>query len=171
VVKVLKAAAKGIQESNLAADPDREGEAICQHLFEELSANPKYFPRLFHEITKNSHTGAFKNRAHQPQKWMRKLTRASSIDCRLQNQSIALGQGGARALGRTRADVALRMMSKGAEIRAFKSEEYGVDAATAAGVPPDSSRSQEPGRKEWSVAAGGAVSEIVEELRERFVVQ
>ncbi len=32
----LKAAAKGVDNVYLAADPDREGEAICFHLQEEL---------------------------------------------------------------------------------------------------------------------------------------
>lgn len=34
----LKAAAKGAESVYLAADPDREGEAICYHLREELEA-------------------------------------------------------------------------------------------------------------------------------------
>ena len=32
----LKQAAKGVETIYLAADPDREGEAICYHLWEEL---------------------------------------------------------------------------------------------------------------------------------------
>ena len=61
VVKELKSAAKNIQDIYLAADPDREGEAICQHLFEELSGKSKNIYRvLFHEITKNAVQEAFK---------------------------------------------------------------------------------------------------------------
>src|SRR5512139_3013936 len=54
IVTELKAAAKNTQDIYLAADPDREGEAICQHLSEELSGKSRNVYRvLFHEITKN----------------------------------------------------------------------------------------------------------------------
>ena len=54
-VRELRSAAKGIKDIYLAADPDREGEAICQHLFEELSSKSRNIYRvLFHEITKHS---------------------------------------------------------------------------------------------------------------------
>src|SRR6266851_5781333 len=36
VLNELKSAAKSVSNVYLAADPDREGEAICQHLAEEL---------------------------------------------------------------------------------------------------------------------------------------
>ena len=36
LIAELKAAAKGVDSIYLAADPDREGEAICFHLQEEL---------------------------------------------------------------------------------------------------------------------------------------
>src|SRR5262249_39926534 len=39
VVKELKDAAEKVKSVYLAADPDREGEAICQHLAEELSGD------------------------------------------------------------------------------------------------------------------------------------
>ncbi|HSW38650.1 MAG TPA: toprim domain-containing protein, partial [Acidobacteriota bacterium] len=62
VVKELRAAAKGVKDIYLAADPDREGEAICQHLSEELSAKSRNIYRvLFHEITKNAIKEAFSN--------------------------------------------------------------------------------------------------------------
>jgi len=45
----------------LAADPDREGEAICWHLSEVLKKYNKEIHRvLFHEITKKAVEGAFK---------------------------------------------------------------------------------------------------------------
>src|SRR5712672_3359655 len=37
----LRAAAKGVESVYLAADPDREGEAICYHLQEELNHSKK----------------------------------------------------------------------------------------------------------------------------------
>jgi DNA topoisomerase-1 len=60
IVKELRGAAKGIENIYLAADPDREGEAICQHLYEELSGKKRNVYRvLFHEITKNAIQEAF----------------------------------------------------------------------------------------------------------------
>src|SRR6202167_1340197 len=53
----LKRAAKGADNVYLAADPDREGEAICFHLQEELQEKkkgPKFFRVMFNEITKNA---------------------------------------------------------------------------------------------------------------------
>src|SRR5579872_6270753 len=57
----LRADAKKSDSVFLAADPDREGEAICFHLQEELSADkpgkdghPKFFRVMFNEITKNA---------------------------------------------------------------------------------------------------------------------
>ena len=38
LINELKQAAKGVESIYLAADPDREGEAICFHLQEELKA-------------------------------------------------------------------------------------------------------------------------------------
>src|SRR5436190_64864 len=52
VIKELRAAAKGADRILLAADPDREGEAICQHLRETLDGSKaEVFRVLFNEIT------------------------------------------------------------------------------------------------------------------------
>src|SRR5438105_1556343 len=51
-IEELRAAAKSAQRIFLAADPDREGEAICQHLKEILDGNKgEVFRVLFNEIT------------------------------------------------------------------------------------------------------------------------
>src|ERR1700691_3619405 len=54
LIAELRAAAKGVDSVYLAADPDREGEAICYHLQEELSKKngPAFFRVMFNEITK-----------------------------------------------------------------------------------------------------------------------
>src|SRR3954453_5555311 len=57
VVSDLKKAAKISDAIYLAADPDREGEAICQHLAEEIvpkKSNIPVFRVMFNEITKNA---------------------------------------------------------------------------------------------------------------------
>lgn len=59
----LKAAAKSADNIYLAADPDREGEAICYHLQEELQSKagkgPAIFRVMFNEITANAVRKAF----------------------------------------------------------------------------------------------------------------
>ncbi len=52
IIKDLRAAAKSANRILLAADPDREGEAICQHLKEILDGSKaEIFRVLFNEIT------------------------------------------------------------------------------------------------------------------------
>src|SRR5436190_18188440 len=63
VVSDLKKAAKVSDAIYLAADPDREGEAICQHLAEEIVPKKPQIPVfrvMFNEITKNAIQDAFK---------------------------------------------------------------------------------------------------------------
>src|SRR5208283_2391920 len=58
----LRTAAKGVDNIYLAADPDREGEAICYHLQEELQTKkdgPKFYRVMFNEITANAIRKAF----------------------------------------------------------------------------------------------------------------
>ena len=64
----LRAAAKNVDQIFLAADPDREGEAICFHLQEELGghgkekkAGPEFFRVMFNEITKKAVEKAFEH--------------------------------------------------------------------------------------------------------------
>src|SRR6201995_3154205 len=71
LMQELRDAAKTVDSVYLAADPDREGEAICWHLQEELGpkknakgkngeeAGPKIFRVMFNEITKSSIQKAF----------------------------------------------------------------------------------------------------------------
>jgi DNA topoisomerase-1 len=58
----LKQTARKVQEVYLAADPDREGEAICYHLQEELrdkKNGPRFYRVMFNEITKKAVQKAF----------------------------------------------------------------------------------------------------------------
>src|SRR5262245_38958607 len=62
VVKELKSAAKTADRIFLAADPDREGEAICQHLKEILEdAKGEVYRVLFNEITPKAIRKAIEN--------------------------------------------------------------------------------------------------------------
>src|SRR6195256_1823599 len=62
LMQELRQAAKGSDAVYLAADPDREGEAICFHLQEELQDKKngvKFFRVMFNEITKSAIQKAF----------------------------------------------------------------------------------------------------------------
>src|SRR6201996_2968069 len=66
LMQELRDAAKKVDSIYLAADPDREGEAICWHLQEELKTTgkkngegPQIMRVMFNEITKNSIQKAF----------------------------------------------------------------------------------------------------------------
>jgi DNA topoisomerase I len=62
LITELKQAAKGVDTIYLAADPDREGEAICYHLWEELHGKkngPAIFRVMFNEITAKAVKAAF----------------------------------------------------------------------------------------------------------------
>ncbi|HTR39211.1 MAG TPA: type I DNA topoisomerase [Bryobacteraceae bacterium] len=62
LIAELKQAAKDVDSVYLAADPDREGEAICYHLQEELNGSkkgPKIFRVMFNEITSSAIKKAF----------------------------------------------------------------------------------------------------------------
>src|SRR5260370_2040267 len=62
LITELKQAAKNVDTIYLAADPDREGEAICYHLWEELHGKkngPAIFRVMFNEITAKAVKAAF----------------------------------------------------------------------------------------------------------------
>lgn len=62
ILKELKEAGKKADKVYLAADPDREGEAICWHIGRALNLNLEEPLRVeFNEITKNAVKEAFKN--------------------------------------------------------------------------------------------------------------
>ena len=55
VVKSLQTEARKVDNIYLAADPDREGEAICWHLAEELKKAKKPIYRItYNEVTKSA---------------------------------------------------------------------------------------------------------------------
>jgi len=61
VVKALQSEARKVDNIYLAADPDREGEAICWHLAEELKKTKKPIYRItYNEVTKSAILDAIK---------------------------------------------------------------------------------------------------------------
>src|SRR5437868_3422171 len=63
LISEMKSASKKVESIYLAADPDREGEAICYHLQEELDSKkkdgPKIYRVMFNEITSKAIRKAF----------------------------------------------------------------------------------------------------------------
>ncbi len=178
VVRELRAAAKGSDAIYLAADPDREGEAICQHLAEELADRTKHIYRvLFHEITKNAIQEAFEKPGHiNEHKVDAQLTRR--ILDRLVGYKISplLWDKVRRGLSAGRVQtVALRLIvDREHEIRAFRAEEYWDLTARLAGhQPPEfTAKARSIEGKKWDVSDGATADAIVQELRQvPFVVK
>jgi DNA topoisomerase-1 len=61
VIENLKKISKNAENVFLASDPDREGEAIAQHIKEVIGGNKKVKRIVFHEITKEAVEEAIKN--------------------------------------------------------------------------------------------------------------
>src|ERR1700691_1452117 len=143
LIAELKAAAKGSDAVYLAADPDREGEAICFHLQEELKEKkngPKFFRVMFNEITKK----AIKKALEPPAAVNLHLVdaqQARRILDRLVGYKISplLWDKVRRGLSAGRVQtVALRLIvDREREIRAFQKREYWtIDVNLAAKKPP-----------------------------------
>jgi DNA topoisomerase-1 len=132
VIRELKEAAKKASAIYLAADPDREGEAICQHLAEELSNGKKIHRVLFNEITKDSIRKAFENPGEINGKLVEAQQTRRILD-RLVGYKISplLWDKVRRGLSAGRVQtVALRLIvEREREIRAFEKEEYWTIAA------------------------------------------
>jgi len=124
----IKKTAKTSEAIYLAADPDREGEAICWHLAEELKRLRKPIHRvMFNEITKRAVQEAF---AHPGRIDPRKVDaqQARRILDRLVGYQISplLWEKVRRGISAGRVQsVALRLVvDREKEIRAFTPEEY-----------------------------------------------
>ncbi|HVF57804.1 MAG TPA: type I DNA topoisomerase [Pyrinomonadaceae bacterium] len=142
-VAELKKAAKEAEAIYLAADPDREGEAICQHLAEEIvPKRPKTpsFRVMFNEITKRAVQEAFEHPkeidknlvdAQQARRVLDRLVgyKVSPLLCRT--------VGGKLSAGRVQS-VALRMVvERERDIEKFVKTEYWTIAANLSSkLPP-----------------------------------
>ena len=145
VLDELKKAAKTADAVYLAADPDREGEAICWHLAEELGGRSKKskakFRRVvFNEITKRAILAAFE---HPVDVDPRKVDaqQARRVLDRLVGYKVSpiLWEKVRRGLSAGRVQsVALKLIcDREREVKAFKPEEYWtVQVHLEAGRPP-----------------------------------
>jgi DNA topoisomerase I len=141
VIRELRAAAKSAERIFLAADPDREGEAICQHLKEILDGNKAEVYRvLFNEITPKAIQAAIDSPGRINQHIV-DAQQARRILDRLVGYQISplLWDKVRRGISAGRVQtVALRMIvDREREIQAFKPEEYwSVTAHLEAKMPP-----------------------------------
>jgi DNA topoisomerase-1 len=145
LIAELKQAAKGVDSVYLAADPDREGEAICYHLQEELqgskkNGSAKVYRVMFNEITKNAIQKAF-DKPLQVNINLVEAQQARRVLDRLVGYKISplLWDKVRRGLSAGRVQtVALRLIvEREREIRAFVKREYWtIDVNLAAKKPP-----------------------------------
>ena len=141
IVGELKKAAKASDRVILAADPDREGEAISWHLSQLIQEdNPHILRATFHEITKEGVEEAFKKPGELDVKLIQAQQTRRILD-RLVGYLISpllwkkIGKG--LSAGRVQS-VALRLVcEREKEIKAFVPEEYWTIAAQLeAEAPP-----------------------------------
>jgi DNA topoisomerase I len=126
-IKLIKSKSKKAKEIYIATDPDREGEAIAQHVKEILEGKGKVERIAFHEITKEAVTEAIEN----PREIDRDLVDAQiarRVLDRLVGYKLSplLWKKVRRGLSAGRVQsVAVRLIvEKEREIEKFKAEEY-----------------------------------------------
>ena len=143
VIQELKNAAKQVDRIYLAPDPDREGEAICWHIAEELKKSKQVtnsiYRVMFNEITQKAVSDAIKhpsridNNRVDAQQTRRILDRL--VGYKISPLLWKKVQKGLSA-GRVQS-VALRLVcEREKEIQAFKSEEYWSISARLEGKNP-----------------------------------
>jgi DNA topoisomerase-1 len=143
LITELKQTAKKVEDVYLAADPDREGEAICYHLQEELrdgKKGPRIYRVMFNEITKRAIEKAFE-KPGQVDVNLVDAQQARRVLDRLVGYKISplLWDKVRRGLSAGRVQtVALRLIvEREREIRAFVPKEYWtLDADLNAKKPP-----------------------------------
>jgi DNA topoisomerase I len=144
IVSDLKKAAKDSDTIYLAADPDREGEAICQHLAEELipkKSTKPVFRVMFNEITKNAIKDAFKE-PKQINKDLVDAQQARRILDRLVGYKVSpilwKNIGGKLSAGRVQTVAVRLVVDREREIENFVQTEYWtIIANLAAKLPPN----------------------------------
>ncbi|HEV2416829.1 MAG TPA: type I DNA topoisomerase [Terriglobia bacterium] len=142
LIEELKSAAKKSDAIYLAADPDREGEAICAHLHDLLARKTKKVYRvMFNEITRDAireafeHPGEIDSRLVDAQQARRILDRLVGYQV-----SPLLWEKVKRGISAGRVQtVALRLIvEREREIRAFEKREYWTITAHVEGKNPPS---------------------------------
>ena len=178
IVRELKTAARSSAIILLAADPDREGEAICQHLKELLEGKDREIYRvLFNEITPK----AIKAAIERPEEINSNIVdaqQARRLLDRIVGYQISplLWEKVRRGISAGRVQtVALRLIvEREREIEAFKSVEYWTIAAQLEGHagPPLKAQLVKFQDKNIEIADQVAADQIVSTIRDSdFLVQ
>ena len=170
-VAELQKAAKEAAGVILAADPDREGEAICWHLSALLEeSNPNIRRVLLNEITKKAVEEAFEHQGAIDQDKIKAQQTRRILD-RLVGYLISpllwrkIGKG--LSAGRVQS-IALRLIcEREKEIRSFVVEEYWSIAAQleAAEPPPFKANLVKMDGKKAKIGDGAMAQTVVEELK------
>jgi len=171
VIRELRAAAKTADRIFLAADPDREGEAICQHLKEILSGSKaEVFRVLFNEITPKAIQAAVANPGFINQNIVDAQQARRILDRIVGYQVSPLLWDKVRrgiSAGRVQT-VALRLIvEREQEILAFKPEEYWSVIARLEGhqPPPFEAKLVKIKGKTASVSNQAEADHILENLK------
>jgi DNA topoisomerase-1 len=167
LVSELQTLAKKVESILLAADPDREGEAICWHLSEILEKdNKNIFRVLTHEITKNAVTEAFQNLGYLDRDKINAQQTRRILD-RLVGYLISpllwkkIGRG--LSAGRVQS-IALRLIcEREKEIKDFEPEEYWTVTAQLEAMNP-------PPFKASLVKIDGKKTKVKDEKRASAIV-
>src|SRR5438552_4039910 len=142
IVADLKKTAKEVDAIYLAADPDREGEAICQHLAEEIVPKKPAIPAfrvMFNEITKRAVQQAFEHPkqidehlvdAQQARRVLDRLVgyKVSPLLCRTIGGRLSAGRVQSVELG--------MVVGREREIESFLKTEYCTIIANLVGKQP-----------------------------------
>jgi DNA topoisomerase-1 len=173
LIAELKQAAKGVDFIYLAADPDREGEAICWHLKEELEPKkagaPAIFRVMFNEITANAVKKAF-DKPLAVNIHLVEAQQTRRILDRLVGYKISplLWDKVRRGLSAGRVQtVALRLVvEREREVRAFQKQEYWtIDVAlNAKKAPVLNARLNRKGEETPEIGNGELAQQIVDDL-------
>jgi len=178
LVSELQKSAKQCDTIYLAADPDREGEAICWHLAAILEDfNNNIYRVLFHELTKNAVEEAFKNLGQIDQNKIDAQQTRRILD-RLVGYGISpllwkkIGRG--LSAGRVQS-IALRLIcEREKEIKDFVPEEYWSITAQlhAVNPPPFSANLVKIDGKKAKITYGKRANEVVSEINKlNFILE
>jgi DNA topoisomerase-1 len=144
IVSELKKAARESEAIFLAADPDREGEAICQHLAEEIvpkKGDKKVYRVMFNEITRNAIKEAFAHPRDVDENLVNAQQARRILD-RLVGYKVSpilwKTIGGRLSAGRVQTVAVRLVVEREREIEAFKKTEYwSIVADLSASLPPN----------------------------------
>ncbi|MBH8601227.1 type I DNA topoisomerase [Thermoactinomyces sp. CICC 23799] len=177
ILKELRDAKKKVKNVYLAADPDREGEAIAWHLAHSLNVPLEQKCRVvFNEITKQAVKEAFKH----PREINMDLVNAQQarrILDRLVGYNISplLWKKVKKGLsaGRVQSVAVKLIIDRENEIRKFKPEEYWtVTAVLLSGEEPFEAKFYGYGKKKTQLGSKEDVDQLLEAIKgKRFVVE